>query len=150
MAWDVAESLAKAQQAIEARIVAAWTTTPIQFPGVLGLVDVSGGIISGPPPGAAWMKVDVITGETVPAAFCGNHGLNRTTGIIQMTIFAPRQKGLKELNELAGVAKSIFSRQQTGDGLRPMASSFTQLPDDRGQLAGMVRTPFEYYEEVTS
>lgn len=156
MAWDVAESQSKAQQAVETRIAAAWVDgplyrTPIQWPAVLGLKDVDKTTtIPAPPTNAPWLKVDIINGDTEPATFGGTKGLNVTTAIIQLTIYAPRQCGLKQLNELAGLAKAIFSRQLTGDGIRPLASGFKMLPDEKGWIVGMVRTPFEYYEEVTN
>lgn len=154
MAWDVSESQSKVQQAIEARIVAQWIDgplyrTPIQWPAVMGLVGKDKTtILSAPPTNEAWLKVDVINGETAPFSRSGDNGMNKTLVIVQLTIYAPRQKGLKQLNELAGAAKAIFSRKFNADGLQPGASSFRLLPDERGQLVGMVRTPVEYFEQV--
>lgn len=154
MAWDVTESLVKAQQAVQARIVAQWIDgplyrTPIQFPAVLGLVDVDKvAMIAAPPTNAPWLKVDVITGDTEPFSRCGDHGMNVTTVIVQLTIYAPRQKGLKQLLELGGLAKAIFSRKFNADGLQPGASSFRLLPDEKGWIVGMVRTPIDFFEQV--
>jgi hypothetical protein len=154
MAWDVTESVTNAHRAVEARIVADWTDsgalrTPIQFPAVLGLLDTDGTtMLSTPPTGAAWLKVDILHGETEAHSRCGDHGMNRGLLIVQLMIFVPRQRGLKELNSLAGYAKEIFSRKFNADGLLADASSFRVLPDDRGYLVGMVRTPIIYFEQV--
>lgn len=155
MAFATATALTDSTAAIQARLVTGWTNsgslrTPIQFPGVLGLIDTDNATpIATPPTGSAWLKLDLIYGDTEPATYGGTSGSNLTTLIIQLSLFVPRQRGLAQMNELAGIAKGIFNRYHAS-GLRCEASSFRLLPEDRGHLAGMVRTVCEYFEEVTT
>lgn len=155
MSWPTATAQSSAHQAIEARLVAQWVDgslyrTAIQFPGVLGLVDTDKTtIIATPPTNTAWLKLDVIHGDTEAATYGGTSGSNLTVAIIQLTLFVPRQRGMAQMNELAGLARVIFNRYHA-NGLRCNASSFQLLPDDKGWMAGMVRTVCEYFEEVTT
>ena len=141
---------------IEARLLAGWTNaaslrTPIQFPSVLGLrtspTDDTA-ISETPPTGADWIRLDVIDGDTQAVTYGGTSGQNRCSGIIQIGIYTPRQKGDGQLFTLGGLAVDIFDRYHA-DGLRCVASTLRKTADDRGWLRALVRTPFEYYAEVS-
>lgn len=135
---------------IEARVAAEWQDsgtprTPIQYSGVLGLVDATGQIIPAPPTDAAWLRIDIIWGDTEEWTLPTSTGfLNRSTGLIQLTVFAPANQGTVALETYKGYAKAIFSRHQ-GSGLRCRASRTENLTNE-GWLMGVVTTPFEIYE----
>jgi len=118
----------------------------IQYPGVLGLVDTNGAVISAPPTNTPWLKLDIVNGDTFPATFGGPVGLNRVIVLIQLSVFVPRNQGQQQINTLIGFAKAIFSRYQLS-GLRCLESSVIDL-DGGGWLAKAARTPCEFYEEV--
>lgn len=139
---------------IEQRLAAQWLNggnyrTAIQWPSALGLIDVDKTtVLSAPPTTADWIQLDVIDGDTEAATFGGIKGLNVTTSIIQITINTPRNKGDKQLFTLGGLAKEIFNRYHA-NGLRCEASSLRKIEAQGGILRAAVRTPFEYYEEVS-
>jgi hypothetical protein len=157
MGWPVEEAYGEALAAIRARIEEQWVSGPnrltlIQFPRVPGLLPLSGStLVSEPPVGAEWLKVDVVAAPTTAAAFCKGHGQNRNCVFIYLTVYVPNKttNAPNRLIELSGLARKIFSRQHTGDGLRPDQSSLPRdLPEERGCIVAQVSTRCWFYEEV--
>ncbi len=154
MAFPDSTSRLDIGRVIEQRLAAQWVSgaeyrTAIQWPSVLGLIDVDKTtVIANPPTLTDWIQLDVIDGDTEAATFGGTKGLNVTTSIIQITINTPRNSGDKQLLTLGGLAKEIFNRYHA-NGLRCEASSLRKIEAQGGYLRAAIRTPFEYYEEVS-
>ena len=62
------------------------------------------------PTGADWIRLDIIDGDTQAVTYGGTSGQNRCSGIIQIGIYTPRQKGDGQLFTLGGLAVDIFDR----------------------------------------
>lgn len=154
MAFNDETSRLDVGRVIEARLASGWTNagayrTAIQFPSVLGLIDTNmTTILSTPPTGADWIKLDIVDGDTEAVTFGGTSGQNRCDGLIQVMLFTPKQAGDKQLFTLGGLLKQIFNRYHA-NGLHCNASALRKIDDEKGWLRAIVRTPFEYFEEVT-
>lgn len=140
---------------IEARFSVQWTVTgayrtAVQFPSVLGLkaTDTTT-ILSEPPTDASWIKLDIVDGDTEAVCYGGTSGSNRADGLIQLMMFSPRQAGDATLFTLAGYANAIFDRYHA-NGLRCRASAIQKIDPEKGWNRAIIRTPFEYYIEVTT
>ncbi len=140
---------------IEARFSAQWTVdgsyrTVVQFPSVLGLIATdTTTVLNEPPTGASWIKLDIVDGETEAVCYGGTSGSNRAAGLIQLMTFSPRQAGDATLFTLAGYANAIFDRYHA-NGLRCRASAIQKIDPEKGWNRAIIRTPFEYYIEVTT
>lgn len=140
---------------IEARLASQWTSsgsyrTAIQFPSVLGLIATdTTTILSEPATGASWLRLDIIDGDTEPVTFGGTSGQNRADGIIQLMIFVPRQAGDSVMFTLGGLANVIFDRYHAS-GIHCSASILRKIDSEKGWNRVMIRTPFEYFLEVTT
>lgn len=155
MPFDDATSRLDIGRVIEARLVAQWIDsdsaqrTAIQFPSVLGLVGIGGTILSEPPTGADWIKLDIIDDDSEPFCFGGTSGMNRCTGLIQVMVFSPKQTGSKQVLTLGGLLKPIFNRYHAS-GLKCEASNLRTIDGEKGWNRAVVQTPFTYFEEVTT
>ncbi len=154
MAFNDETSRLDIGRVIEARLATGWTNagayrTSIQFPSVLGLIATDKTtILTEPVTGSDWIKLDIIDGGTDAVTFGGTSGQNLCSGIIQIMLFSPKQVGDKQLLTLGGLLKPIFNRYHA-DGLRCNASDLRKIDPEKGWNRALVRTPFEYFEEVT-
>ena len=153
MALPVATARQSIQSAIEQRVEAQWLDggnlrTAVQFPGVVGLKDTNGQIITAPPPGAPWLQVDVIWGASLEATF-GTIAENINAALIQLSVFVPRSLGKAQLNTLVGLAAAIFDRYNANN-LRCRASDLGPDIGSGGYLQGTARTRFEFYTEAAN
>lgn len=156
MAWPVEDAYTEAWEAIRARIVAQWVNgaqyrTAIQFPGTIGVMLVNGTMSTQgkPPVGLPWLKVDLVGVTAQAFSYCKDHGTNRNTVWIYLTVYSPRNDGENQLLSLIGLARVIFSRKHTGDGLRPEVTDIPmRLPDEKECLVAQVKTLCHFYETV--
>ena len=154
MAFNDETSRLEVGRVIEARLATGWTNgseyrTAVQFPSVLGLISTDKAtILEKPPTGADWIKMDIVDGDTEAATYGGPSGQNLCSGIIQIMLFSPKQKGDKQLFTLGGLLKPIFNRYHAS-GLRCSASALRKTDSEGGWNRAIVQTPFEYFEEVT-
>ena len=155
MAEALATVLDTAYSVIETRIRAQWQSgglliSPVQFPAVLGLVDVDAvTIIDKPPTNAPWLKIDWQSGFITPGTI-GPTALNNHTGILLLTVYAPRNKGTVEINLLAGQAAAIFNGFR-GEPIRDtIVESVVFVPSSReeaGWLKKAATVRVFYYSE---
>ena len=131
---------------IEARIESEWIDgdsdplTVIAWP----LVEFE------PPTNAAWLKVDILFGDSFARTVSGNNeGVNSNVGVIQLSVFAPKGQGAGALNTLTGKARDIFSRH-TGGGLICQASGTGFQGIDGAWAYRTIRTNFQAYELVSA
>jgi hypothetical protein len=155
MAFNDETSRLEIGRVIELRLATGWTSgslyrTAIQFPSVLGLVGTdTSSISSEPPTGADWIRLDIIDDDAEAFCYGGTSGQNRCFGLIQITLFTPKQAGDKQLFTLGGLLKPIFNRYHA-DGLQCNASSLRKIDSEKGWNRVIVTTPFQYFEEVTT
>lgn len=131
---------------IEARIETQWVDddddplTVIAWP----LVEFE------PPINAAWLKVDILFGDSFARTVSGNNtGVNNNVGVIQLQVFAPKGKAAGALNTLTGKARKIFSRH-SGGGLICQASGIALQGVNGAWAFRTIRTNFSAYELVSA
>ena len=153
MAESLITVLGVTRKVIETRVRDLWKEndiplTPIQYPSVLGLVDIDGQIINASPTQAPWLKLDIQWGSTEEATISDTCSLNRSVGVILLSIYVPANRGSLELDRLKGLARGIFSRY-VGNGLRCRASSPGPDLPNAGWIVGIISTAFEFYENAS-
>jgi hypothetical protein len=88
---------AAAARVIEQRLNSSWTGTTIAWPNTAFT----------PPPTANWLKVDFLWSDGTVTT---KNGLNTVTGILQLTVFGPKDAGDGALYTLAESARALFNR----------------------------------------
>ena len=73
-------TIAAATATVDAAIDAGWASEPISWPNMPFT----------PPDNLPWLKVDYLWGDSFIAT---KDGLNTTVGVVQLTIFSPRDAG---------------------------------------------------------
>jgi len=139
------------RRVIEERLEAAWVNgaalrTPIQYPGVTRLKNTDGTLIDDPPTDSPWIKLEIQWSATVEATISVNQYLNRNTGVIQISVYAPDGSGTSQLETFKGLARAVFSRFDGDGGLRCRASQPGPNYKDDPWLVGIIKTEFECYE----
>lgn len=139
---------------VEARVLDQWRDagvlrTAVQLPAMPKLHDTDGSFLNEPPRERAWLKVEIQPVDTEVATISPANALNRTTGIIQVSVYVPAGKGTVELETLKGLARLLFSRFDGGGGLRCRASGPGPNLKDDPWLVGIIKTEFEVYERHT-
>lgn len=134
---------------IETRVQAIWgATTPIQWPGVMGVGGDSGGASEYPPSNSDWLRVNwKYAGTDMATIGADTSGLDRTVGIISLTVFTPSGVGNARLWELVGIAKRVFNRYN--NVIRCGASGAKDLLQQGGWTYAPVITNFEFYSSIT-
>lgn len=122
---------------IEQRLMTEWdSATPISWP-LLPYTPITN---------AAWLKLDILHGQSREMTLGVDTALNLNVGSIQLQIYAPKGEGAgAQLNALTGRARKIFSRY-FGNGLRCGASSLKPQMFDNSWLVATITTPFDAYE----
>jgi len=134
---------------IENRVKTIWgTTTVIQWPGVLGV----GGDVSAatdlPPTQADWLRVSwEYAGTSIATIGADTSGLDRTTGVIVLTVFTRSGVGDARLWTLVGTAKTVFNRYN--NVIRCGASGAGRKLQQGGWTYAPVITNFEFYSSIT-
>ena len=146
-----ANSLSEAHLAIQGRLATHWGFTPIQYPGVQGLVDGAQiAMLPEPPTNNPWIRLDFVDGASTRASIGGNYmGCFRRAGIAQVAVFVPMQEGANRLNELKEYVLTIFE----GEMFSGVSCQRATLGPDRvegGWLNGVVTVDFEYTRSKTS
>jgi hypothetical protein len=134
---------------IEMRVESVWAgRTKIQWPGVDGIGGDTEEASELPPTGAEWLRVSYEYAETDIATIAPDSGgLNRTSGVIALTVFTPSGLGMAPLLALAGPAKSIFDRYN--NKIVCGASGIKHKPPRGGWNSANVVTPFHFYASIT-
>lgn len=86
-----------ATDAIETALNAAWTTTPIAWPNLKFT----------PPATGQWLKVDFLWGN---GQMWTKDGVASVTGILQLSIFGPKDIGDGTIDASAETARAIFNQ----------------------------------------
>lgn len=118
---------------IEQTLATRWgTTTDIAWPNIPYT----------PPASASWLKVDVVWGNGV---FATKDSWNRTTGILQLAIFAHVGSGDGTLLSLVEQARLIFNRQRLAAPYQSVmfgAASGPVMRFEESWRSAIVTTPF--------
>ena len=138
----MASALDTARKTIEARIKTLWEAgqnTTIAWENRK----------TDPPNTGAWIKVNVLWGETELST---KNGRNTTTGLVQITVFSPSNTpGTGLLHTTADAVRDMFNRIEVtgvrfGTPSGPMPSAG---PEETRWLQRVVSTPFTVDEVVT-
>ena len=134
---------------IEARVNTVWNgLTAVQYPAVDGLVNSIGALIDEPPTDANWLRVHYEYADTdILTIAPDSGGLNRTSGVIMLTVFTPIGSGEKALWDLVGTAKTVFDRYH--NKIRCGASGAKQKLNEGGFLYVSVTTNFVFYASIS-
>ncbi len=112
---------AAAMSAIETIIAAAWTSTPIAYPNIRFT----------PPDEGNWIKLDYIWGN---GQIYAKGGLGAVTGILQVSVFGPKDVGDGALDTDAETLRALFNQVR-------LASPNTDV------MFGAVSGPLRQFEE---
>lgn len=90
--------------AVEGRVQANWTATPVAYDGANFAV-----------PATAWIKVAIADNKTVLTELGSGVKRRRSYGVIYGDIFAPRGKGSNEARTLADTFATLFRDFKSAD-----------------------------------
>lgn len=130
-------STATTMRVIEREIETKWgSTTPIAYPNVQFT----------PPATGSWLKLDVVWGNGTLAT---KDSWNRTTGILQLAIFAPKGNGDGAGAALAELARTLFNRRRLASPDRAVMFGAASGPVTRFEESWrtfIITTPFQVEE----
>lgn len=134
---------AAARAAIEAAIATGWAgTTTVSYPNRPFT----------PPTTGNWLKVDFIWGNASVLTKGVTFGLNSVVGILQLTIFGPKDKGDGALMTLAETARAIVNRRRFASPNQDVmfgACSGPRTLFEESWRSLVVSAPFQVVETVS-
>jgi hypothetical protein len=95
-----------------------------------------------PPSDTVWARVTVREGESFPADFGSSSIRRRTPGVLFVNLFAPLNKGTKDVIVLADVVADKFSHADIGSGLMFQTASIQRLGRVENEFQVNVTCPF--------
>ncbi len=124
-----------AQKSIETRFSTLWgTTTEIAYDNV----EHTPG-----PTTISWVRLNVLTGDSIVAGLAGSVNLYRNVGVIVVQVFVKEGEGVRVALLLADTAAAIFRGTQV-DGVLYRAPSVERIGPSDGWYQINVNIPFQW------